>query len=72
MEPLNDNFSTPGEGLLGNEATEETGAERSRDIFLMDLFGQLDAAMPEAITILRRFTKANTFSVSFFFPLRVV
>lgn len=39
-----------GEGLE-NETIEEIGAERSGDLFLMNLLGQLDQAMLEANSI---------------------
>lgn len=65
LEPLNGNLPTTGEGLLENEATADSGAER-RDIFPMNLFAQLDPAMPEAVTTPRRFTQTNKHSVVFF------
>lgn len=36
---------------LENETIEEIGTERSGDLFLMNLFGQLDPAMLEANAI---------------------
>ena len=67
LEPLNGNLPTTGEGLLENEAAADSGAER-RDIFPINLFAQLDPAMPEAVTTPRRFTQANKYCFFFFFP----
>lgn len=54
-----------GEGLE-NETIEEIGAERSGDLFLMNLLGQLDQAMLEANSIPGWLTRANIVLFGFF------
>lgn len=58
-------FPPLGRVCLRMKPQQISGAER-RDIFPMNLFAQLDPAMPEAVTTPRRFTQTNKHSVVFF------